>query len=222
MTDTTTLYIWVDIETTGLDHTDDHLLEIGAISTGTDLAIIGTFHAITGPPAGWIRNMPDTWPLDDVVRDMHETSGLLADVAAQPLGTPDEDDIVDAFLRWTARERRGAGADTMTLAGSGVGGFDKPWLETRSDPYSDWPFDYRILDISPVRQLLHLAGIDVRLDASSGPGKHHRALDDARAHLAEARLLIDTLSRMAQADTYVGAMIDMQDGPHANPPGGEN
>lgn len=216
-----TLYIWVDIETAGLDHTEDHLLEIGAVATLADLEPMSTFHAITGPPAGWLRDDPDSWPLDDVVADMHTESGLLADVAAQPLGAPDEDDLVDAFLLWTARLRNITSPDTMTIAGSGVAAFDVPWLKARSDPHTDWPFNYRMLDLSPVRQLLHLAGINTHLDASSGAGKHHRALDDAQAHLAEARLIIATLQRMRRADATLGAQIDMQDGPHARPPGGE-
>lgn len=221
MTDPGTLYIFVDIETTGLDHHEDHLLEIGAISTLGDLNPAGTFHGITRLPAGWLHTDPESWPIDEVVRDMHTVSGLLADVAAQPPSAPDEDDLVDAWLDWAVDELDKAGADRMVIAGSGVAVFDVPWLRARADPILEWPFSYRTLDLSPVRMLLGLAGIHTHLDASSGPTKAHRALGDVRAHLAEARLLVDTLTRMRQADDALGHLIDLQDGPDARPPGGE-
>ena len=221
MTDPGTLYIFVDIETTGLDHHEDHLLEIGAISTLGDLEPGGTFHGVTRLPGGWLRNDPESWPIDEVVRDMHTVSGLLADVAAQPPSAPDEDDLVDAFLAWAEQARTIRRADRMVIAGSGVAVFDVPWLRARADPYAEWPFSYRTLDLYPVRMLLALAGIHTHLDASSGPTKAHRAIDDVQAHLAEARLLVGTLTRMRLADEWLGAWIDYQDGPDANPPGGE-
>lgn len=220
---TDTLYIWVDIETSGLDHTDDHLLEIGAIATRDDFQEIGSFHGLTGLPAGWLRDDPESWPIDEVVRDMHTTSGLLDAVAGQDAGAPDEDDLVDAFIDWAVRLHAKSGADRLTLAGSGVATFDVPWLRSRSDPYAyfEWPFSYRVLDISPVRQMLRLAGIDVHLDASSGPTKAHRAMDDVQAHLAEAVMIRDRLARMHAADVTLGRIVDFQDGPDAMPPGGE-
>ncbi len=215
------LYIWCDIETTGLDHTEDHLLEIGAVATSPDLQQAAVFSRVACLPPAWVRQGgPDTWPLDDTVRAMHTTNGLLDDCAAAVFG-PDEDDLVDAFLLWCTDIAATADADLITIAGSGVAGFDVPWLKARADPFGPWPFHYRILDLSPVRMLLRLAGIDIHLDASSGPGKAHRALDDALAHLAEARSAIQTLTRMSLADALLGAMIDVQDGPHAQPPGGE-
>lgn len=221
MTDPDTLYIWVDIETTGLDHREDHLLEIGAVATGPDLLQRGVFSRVACLPHAWVREGgPDTWPLDDTVRAMHTANGLLDDCAAAVFG-PDEDDLVDAFLFWCTDAASMAGADRLTIAGSGVAGFDVAWLRARADPYGPWPFHYRTLDLSPVRQVLAMAGITTHLDASSGPGKRHRALDDAQAHLAEARLIIDTLRRMRLADEWLGAWIDYQDGPHAQPPGGE-
>ncbi len=210
-------YVWLDMETTGLDLAEDNLLELSAILTDDTFTIPDDgpiqFHVVCRLPDAWDRSTPESWPIDPPVRAMHAQNGLLP-LVMDLVDAPDEQDTIGLFADWLP-------PGPLIAAGSGILGFDLPWLRHYWPPEKPWPFHYRALDLSPVRSMLQLAGLDTHLDASSGTTKRHRALDDAQAHLAEARLIRDTLTRMHRADTAMGHMIDLQDGPDANPPGGE-
>ena len=68
--------VWIDCEMTGLDIEQDALIEIACVVTDSDLNLLdGGIGLIIKPPAEALDQM------SDVVREMHTTSGLLADLA---------------------------------------------------------------------------------------------------------------------------------------------
>src|ERR1700758_1967791 len=72
--------VWIDCEMTGLDVERDALIEIACLVTDADLTLLDEgVDVIIKPPAEALAGMPD------VVREMHTTSGLLAEL---PNGIP--------------------------------------------------------------------------------------------------------------------------------------
>ena len=67
--------VWIDCEMTGLDVERDALIEIACLVTDAELNLLDEgIDLIIKPPAEALDQM------SDVVRDMHTTSGLLADL----------------------------------------------------------------------------------------------------------------------------------------------
>src|ERR1700749_246965 len=101
--------VWIDCEMTGLDIERDALIEIACLVTDADLNLLDDgIDLIIKPPAEALDQM------SDVVRDMHTTSGLLADLPggvtlAAPcrLATVDEN-ASPMTLRGAKRAVRGA------------------------------------------------------------------------------------------------------------------
>lgn len=67
------MILWVDLETTGLDHKVGSILEIAVVATDDNLNELGTpFVSLVAPPKG--RGIE---VMDDYVIDMHTKNGLL-------------------------------------------------------------------------------------------------------------------------------------------------
>jgi oligoribonuclease len=71
------MILWLDLETTGLDPKDDYILEVAWQITSNDLIAVDDLytHVVDVPPVIWsiIPQVPEVY-------QMHETSGLLADL----------------------------------------------------------------------------------------------------------------------------------------------
>lgn len=173
---TTNHLVWVDLETTGLDPDMDDILEVGACLTTPELKKIDEFTAVVEPYPETYRRMM----ADPVVVNMHEASGLLADLqsAARRIGEVDE-----AIVQWL--EAQGVNARQVVLAGSGVASFDRPFIAAHM-PELAGMLNRQILDVAVVRHAWKMwAAAEPVSDAHRH--KTHRALDDVRAHLEEAR-----------------------------------
>jgi oligoribonuclease len=67
--------VWIDCEMTGLDIERDALIEIACLVTDAELNLLDEgIDLIIKPPAEALAGMPE------VVREMHTTSGLLAEL----------------------------------------------------------------------------------------------------------------------------------------------
>ena len=76
-------YCWLSVETTGLHPRLDHILEVAIVVTGPDLIELTGLSMIVNPALGrhgqgWEDRM------DDHVRRMHTSSGLLREVIYAP------------------------------------------------------------------------------------------------------------------------------------------
>lgn len=79
--DTETIVAFTDVETTGLDATRDHLLEVGTIITrGAEFAEIGRTSTLCRPDQSSIESIVEDF--DDFITTMHSASGLTADLLA--------------------------------------------------------------------------------------------------------------------------------------------
>lgn len=175
-----TRMLWLDLECTGLDDTEDDIIEIGCAITDGDLNVLDEFSSLVLPrPHAWSR-------LFDIpaVVEMHTASGLIGDISAGlyhgTLPAPGEvSTMVIAHL-----EAAGAPAHHTWLAGSGVSHYDQRFLTAQMPEIADY-CRFGTMDIGVVRRMhTLLVGTDV---SEANDAKTHRALDDVHCHLAETR-----------------------------------
>jgi oligoribonuclease len=165
--------VWIDCEMTGLDLTKDALIEVAVLVTDAELTVLGegVDIVIAAPPASL-----DTMP--DVVRAMHESSGLLDELAT---GTTmaDAQAQVMAYVRQHVPE-----AGKAPLGGNTVA-TDRGFL-ARDMPELDAWLHYRIVDVSSIKELARRWYPKVYFNA---PKKHggHRALADIKESIEELK-----------------------------------
>lgn len=171
--------IWVDCEMTGLDKSDDALVEIAVLVTDGDLNILGEgVDVVISPPESALRGM------NDFVRTMHTTSGLLEELAdGLTLEAAQEECL--AYVRQHCPEPGKA-----PLAGNSVG-TDRAFLEKDVPEFADW-LSYRTIDVSSLKELAKRWFPRV---FHNTPAKHggHRALADIRESIQELKFYRATL-----------------------------
>src|SRR6185369_5859083 len=104
------LLVWVDCEMTGLDLGRDALIEVAALVTDPDLKLLGdgvdvVIHADESLLAGML----------DVVRDMHDKSGLTVAVRAATTSLAEAEDLVMGYVTAHVPEPR-----TAPLCGNSI------------------------------------------------------------------------------------------------------
>jgi oligoribonuclease len=161
---------WVDIETTGLDPLNDHLLEVGCVITEPDLTIVSEMGCVI---TSYRRVLPPE------VRAMHEANGLLEECRG---GWSIEEDSASAALGSFLSEHRAEGSP---MCGSTVH-FDRSFLR-RYMPMLEMKFHYRNIDVSSVKELVNRWRPDIA-EHLPVPAKKHRAIPDLYDTLAEARV----------------------------------
>lgn len=167
--------LWLDLETTGVDEIEDEVIEVGAILTDFEFNTLNNFTAWCKPSPHALSRLLE----NDTVREMHTKNGLL-DIIQRPAGLHLRE-LDEACRDWC---RSIVPAGKVILAGSGVGHFDRRFVDSQLWLTAElliWP----TLGVDVFRRFLKYAGIEFRFDAR--PRKTHRALDDIKAHLHEAR-----------------------------------
>jgi oligoribonuclease len=170
---TTDRIIWVDCEMTGLSLANDALIEVAALVTDYELNQFGDgIDLVIKPPAEMLEQM------DDFVRDMHTSSGLL-DELATGITLAEAEQLVLAYVRQWAPEERKA-----PLGGNTVG-TDRGFL-ARDMPELESHLHYRIIDVSSIKELA-LRWFPRAFFNSPKKAGGHRALADIRESIAELR-----------------------------------
>jgi oligoribonuclease len=165
--------VWIDCEMTGLDLTSDALVEVAVLVTDYDLQVLGEgIDVVVKPPAEALAQM------DDYVRTMHTSSGLL-DQLDGGLTLEEAEQQVLAYLREHCPE-----GSRPPLAGNSVG-TDRAFL-ARDMPELDRFLHYRIVDVSSIKELARRWYPRAYYNA---PTKHgsHRALADIQESIEELR-----------------------------------
>jgi oligoribonuclease len=163
--------VWIDCEMTGLDLGSDALVEIACIVTDSELnALDAGIDVLIKPPAEALDSM------QDVVREMHTTSGLLAELPSG-LTTAQAEELVLAYIRRHVPESR-----KVPLCGNSIA-TDRAFL-ARDMPELDAFLHYRMVDVSSIKELARRWYPRVYF---ASPEKHggHRALADILESIRE-------------------------------------
>lgn len=171
--------VWIDCEMTGLSIENDELVEIACIVTEGDLTELDEGVSLIIKP-----NDAPLAAMDDVVVEMHTTSGLLEEI---PNGTTlaDAQEKVLSYIKQHIPDARKA-----PLAGSSIY-VDRLFL-AKHMPELDAHLHYRLIDVSSIKELSRRWYPRVYY---ATPEKHgnHRALGDIRESIAELRYYRDAV-----------------------------
>jgi len=165
--------VWIDCEMTGLDLTSDALVEIACIVTDGELNVLDDgIDVLIKPPAQALDTM------SDVVRDMHTSSGLLAELDGG-VTLSEAQDLVLSYIRQHVPESR-----KVPLCGNSIA-TDRTFL-ARDMPELDTFLHYRMVDVSSIKELARRWYPRAYF---ASPEKHggHRALADIRESIRELR-----------------------------------
>ena len=171
--------VWIDCEMTGLDLTNDALVEIACIVTDGELnALDDGIDVLIKPPAEALDGMAE------VVRDMHTSSGLLAELPAG-LTLAEAQELILAYVRQHVPDSR-----KVPLCGNSIA-TDRAFL-ARDMPELDTFLHYRMVDVSSVKELARRWYPRAYF---ASPEKHggHRALADILESIRELRYYRETV-----------------------------
>jgi len=203
--------VWIDCEMTGLDLRRDALIEIAALVTDFELTVLGdgvdvviraSEEALTGMP--------------EVVRDMHERSGLTAAARGSTVTMAEAESLVLDYVRSFVPQPRSA-----PLAGNSIA-TDRAFL-ARDMPTLDGYLHYRMVDVSSIKELCRRWYPKVYY-GQPPKGLAHRALADIRESIAELAYYRSTIfvPPDALSDLSAAAQPGDRPSPGAQRPGDAN
>jgi oligoribonuclease len=171
--------VWIDCEMTGLDIERDALIEIACLVTDAELNLLDEgVDVVIKPPAEALAEMAE------VVREMHTTSGLLAELPGG-VTVAEAQDIVLGYVRGHISEPK-----KVPLCGNSIA--TDRWFIARDMPELDAYLHYRMVDVSSIKELARRWYPRAYF---ASPAKHggHRALADIRESVQELRYYRETV-----------------------------
>lgn len=158
---------------TGLSLTHDALVEVAALVTDFELNVLGEgINLVIKPPQAALEQM------DDFVRNMHTSSGLLTELDAG-MTMHEAEEAVLAYVREFVSEPRKA-----PLAGNSVG-TDRAFLLRDMGELESY-LHYRVVDVSSIKELAR-QWYPRAYFASPEKDGNHRALADIQESIEELR-----------------------------------
>lgn len=179
--DTEPRFLWVDLETTGLDDARDVILECGMVLTNRWGEVIPefSFNSLILERSDHYTARIDN--MDTFVRQMHENSGLLHDLETQESVSINkaQERILDRLQFMNIRPK------TLYIAGSTIK-FDSGFLKHYA-PELEKFLHHRDLNVSSLKILCQELNPELydSLEAQSSPRKLHRSLSDLADSLQE-------------------------------------
>ncbi len=165
--------VWIDCEMTGLSLGTDALIEVAALVTDFELNVLGDgIDVIVKPPQEALDQM------DDFVRNMHVSSGLLEELEGG-LTLADAEQQVLAYIK----EQCPSGS-RPPLAGNTVA-TDRAFLARDMADLESF-LHYRIVDVSSIKELARRWYPRAYFSAPAKAG-NHRALADIQESIEELR-----------------------------------
>jgi len=164
----------MDLEMTGLDPRVDRIIEIATLITDDDLEVVaeGPDLVLAAPPESLAG-------MDEVVRNMHTRSGLLASVEASSTTLEEAGAATLAFLVEHIGSPR-----SVPLCGNSIG-TDRRFLAAWLPEVEDY-LHYRSVDVSTLKELAR-RWFPEAVAAAPRKGGKHRALDDIVESVEELR-----------------------------------
>jgi oligoribonuclease len=168
------MLVWMDLEMTGLDPARHVIVEIATIVTDDELQVVaeGPDLVIHQPPEAMAA-------MDDVVKVMHTTSGLLKAIQASTTTLEEAGQATLEFIAQHVPEPR-----TVPLCGNSIG-TDRRFLAVHL-PAIEEHLHYRSVDVSTIKELTR-RWYPGALEAVPRKATAHRALDDIRESIDELR-----------------------------------
>jgi oligoribonuclease len=163
--------IWIDCEMTGLNLATDALVEIAVLVTDSELNVIGdgvdvVIHATDGQLAS----------MNDFVREMHTSSGLITEIP-NGIQMKEAEEQILAYLQSAGTE-----PGKSPLAGNSVS-VDRSFIARDLVKLNDY-LHYRTIDVSSIKELARRWHPKTYFAAPAKTG-NHRALGDIRDSIAE-------------------------------------
>ena len=164
--------VWVDCEMTGLDLGKDVLIEVAALVTDSELNVLGdgvdvVIHADEASLGGMV----------EIVREMHDKSGLTDAVRASTVTVAEAEDMVMAYVTTYVTEPR-----TAPLCGNSIA-TDRGFLARYMPRFDDY-LHYRMIDVSSIKELTR-RWYPRTYFGQPAKGLAHRALADIQESIRE-------------------------------------
>jgi oligoribonuclease len=172
------MLVWIDLEMTGLDPERDVIVEIATLITNDELEIIAE-----GPDLVIHHSDEALSIMNDYVRNMHETSGLLTEIEQSSVSMEQAGMETLQFIQSHVQE-----AGSVPLCGNSIG-TDRRFL-IKAFPKIDNFLHYRCIDVSTIKELARRWNPDVLTNAPKKNGGH-RALNDIQESVIELRYYRD-------------------------------
>src|SRR6478752_4635122 len=170
----------MDLEMTGLDPERHVIVEIATLVTDDDLQIVGE-----GPDLVVHQGPEAMAEMDDFVRNMHTTSGLLPQIEASTVSLEDAGAQTLAFIREHVPDAR-----SVPLCGNSIGTDRR--FRSKYLPEIEEYLHYRSVDVSTIKELAR-RWYPGALSALPRKATAHRALDDIRESIDELRFYRERL-----------------------------
>ncbi|GHF17508.1 oligoribonuclease [Pseudolysinimonas yzui] len=178
--------VWIDCEMTGLDLSVDELLEVAVVVTDYELVPVDPGFRVVIK-----ADQPVLDQMNDIVRTMHTTSGLLDEIPHGVSLADAEYQVNEYILRFVPD------AQTAPLAGNTIG-TDRAFL-AKYMPRVDAHLHYRSVDVSSIKELARRWFPRVYFQAPAKAGGH--------------RALADILESIRELDYYRRALFVAPPGP---------
>jgi oligoribonuclease len=165
--------VWIDCEMTGLDLSADALIEVAALVTDFELNVLGDgIDVIVKPPPEALDQM------DEFVRNMHTSSGLLEELA-DGMTLEEAEQQVLGYIKGQCPD-----GSRPPLAGNTVA-TDRAFLARDMTELESF-LHYRIVDVSSIKELARRWYPRAYYGAPA-KGGNHRALADIQESIEELR-----------------------------------
>lgn len=184
----------LDLETTGLDASQNIILELGIQTYTAQLELIAekswiASDQITQDHVNWCINGGN-----DYVAEMHTRNGLFEQIlSTDPSSGKSHAEIQNEAIEWLSKFNLGKNHIRLPLCGSSIH-FDRKFLTAQMKELDD-QFHYRNIDISSIKELARIYNPElVSKQADSVPfDKEHRVLGDCTASRNELAYYVENL-----------------------------
>jgi len=171
--------VWIDCEMTGLDLKRDALIEVAVLVTDGQLNVLGDgVDVVIRPPGSTLEGM------EQIVRDMHVTSGLLDELDGGTTLAAAEQQVLEYIREHSPAARKAPLAGSSVFVDRGFLARDMPEVESH--------MHYRCVDVSGIKELVRRWYPRVYYASPDKTGGH-RALADIRESIKELRYYRQTI-----------------------------